>query len=52
MNGALVANGPGKSLVYALFNLQERGRLFIGPGDEVYEGMVVGIHARGNERSG
>ncbi len=43
-NGALVANSAGRALGYALFNLQERGRLFIGPGDEVYEGLVVGVH--------
>jgi GTP-binding protein len=49
VNGALIANGQGKALGYALFNLQERGRLMIGAGDEVYEGMVVGIHARGND---
>ncbi len=48
-NGVLVANGGGKALGYALFNLQERGRLFITPGDEVYEGMIVGIHSRGND---
>jgi GTP-binding protein len=48
-NGVLVANGPGKALAYALFNLQERGRLFVGPGEEVYEGMLVGIHSRGND---
>ena len=47
--GALVANAPGKALAYALFNLQERGRLLIGPGEEVYEGMVVGIHSRAND---
>ena len=48
-NGVLIANGPGKALAYALFNLQERGRLFIGHGEEVYEGMVIGIHARDND---
>ena len=48
-NGALVSMATGKALAYALFNLQERGRLFIGPGAEVYEGMVVGIHSRGND---
>ena len=48
-SGALVASGAGKALAYALFNLQERGRLLIGPGEEVYEGMVVGIHSRGND---
>lgn len=48
-NGALIANGQGKVLAYALFTLQERGRLFIQPGDEVYEGMVVGLHSREND---
>jgi len=48
-NGVLVSNGEGKSLGYALFNLQERGRLLIGPGEEVYEGMIIGIHSRGND---
>ena len=48
-NGAMISNGQGKALGYALFNLQERGRLFVGPGDEVYEGQVVGIHARDND---
>ncbi len=48
-NGVLIANGSGKALAYALFNLQERGRLFIEPGDAVYEGMIVGIHSRGND---
>ncbi len=48
-NGVLIANGSGKALAYALFNLQERGRLFIGPGDEVYEGMIVGLHSRDND---
>ncbi len=49
INGVLIANGQGKALGYALFNLQERGRLFIGHGDEVYEGMVIGIHSRDND---
>ncbi len=48
-NGVLVANGTGKALGFALFNLQERGRLFIGPGAEVYEGMIVGVHSRDND---
>ena len=48
-NGVLIANGTGKALAYALFNLQERGRLMVGPGDEVYEGMIVGIHSRDND---
>jgi GTP-binding protein len=48
-NGVLIANGAGKALAYALFNLQERGRLFIGHGEEVYEGMIIGIHSRDND---
>ena len=48
-NGVLISNGTGRALAYALFNLQERGRLFIAPGDEVYEGQVVGIHSRDND---
>ena len=48
-NGVLISNGTGKALAYALFNLQERGRLMVGPGDEVYEGQVVGIHSRDND---
>ncbi|MEO0424280.1 MAG: translational GTPase TypA [Pseudomonadota bacterium] len=48
-NGVLIANSSGKALAYALANLQERGRLFIGPGDEIYEGQVVGIHSRDND---
>ena len=48
-NGVMVSNATGKALAYSLFNLQERGRLFIGPGEEVYEGMIVGIHARDND---
>ena len=47
--GALVANEQGKTTPYALFNLQDRGAFFIGPTEEVYEGMIVGIHARGND---
>jgi GTP-binding protein len=48
-NGVLVANSTGKALGYALFNLQERGRLFIGPGESVYEGAIIGIHSRSND---
>ena len=48
-NGVLISMATGKSLAYALFNLQERGRLFIGHGREVYEGMVIGIHSRNND---
>lgn len=48
-NGVLISNAQGKALAYALFNLQERGRLFIGHGEEVYEGMIIGIHSRSND---
>ena len=49
INGVMISTVHGKALAYALFNLQDRGRLLIGHGDEVYEGMVVGIHSRGND---
>ncbi|MFW7523684.1 translational GTPase TypA [Vibrio ostreicida] len=49
INGVLIANAAGKALTNALFNLQERGRLFIGHGVDVYEGMVIGIHSRDND---
>ena len=48
-NGVLIANGVGKAVAFAIFNLQERGRMFVGHGDEVYEGMVIGIHSRDND---
>jgi GTP-binding protein len=48
-NGVLIANSQGKALAYALFNLQERGRLMIGHGDDVYEGQIVGIHSRDDD---
>ncbi|MCP4984160.1 MAG: translational GTPase TypA, partial [Gammaproteobacteria bacterium] len=48
-NGVLIASATGKALAYALFNLQERGKLMIGHAEEVYEGMVVGIHSRAND---
>ena len=49
LTGVLIANGSGKALAYALYNLQERGRLMIAPGDPIYEGQIVGIHARDND---
>jgi len=49
INGVLVSMVSGKTLGYALFNLQERGRLFVGPNVEVYEGMIVGLHNRDND---
>jgi len=48
-NGVLISNGQGKALGYALFNLQERGRLFTSHGDDVYEGQIIGIHSRSND---
>ena len=48
-NGVMISMSAGKALAYALFNLQERGRLFIRHGVEVYEGMVIGIHSRSND---
>lgn len=48
-NGVLISMITGKTLGYALFNLQERGRLMIDPAVEVYEGQVIGIHSRGND---
>ncbi len=48
-NGVLISNGQGKAVAYALFNLQERGRLFVAHNTEVYEGMVIGIHTRPND---
>ena len=48
-NGVLISNGQGKALAYALFNLQERGKLMTSHGDEVYEGQIVGIHSRDND---
>jgi GTP-binding protein len=48
-NGVLIANGQGTALAYSLFTLQERGRLCIGPGEEVYEGMIIGLNNRDND---
>ncbi|KGQ52908.1 GTP-binding protein TypA [Gallibacterium anatis] len=48
-NGVLISNATGKALAYALFGLQERGKLMIEHGAEVYEGQVIGIHSRSND---
>lgn len=48
-NGVLISNTAGKATAFSLWNLQERGRMLIGPQTEVYEGMVVGIHSRDND---
>ncbi len=49
INGVMIANAPGKSTAYALWNLQDRGRLFIGPQIHLYEGMIIGLHSRDND---
>ncbi|HEY8570700.1 translational GTPase TypA [Microbulbifer sp.] len=49
INGVLVSMVKGKTLAYGLFALQDRGRLFLGHGEEIYEGQIVGIHSRGND---
>ena len=48
-NGVLVSMTAGKTLAYSLFNLQERGRMFVGHGTEVYNGQIVGLHSRDND---
>lgn len=48
-NGVLVSMVKGKTLSYALFNLQDRGRLFLGHAEEIYEGQIIGIHSRSND---
>ena len=49
INGVLVSMVKGKTLSYALYNLQDRGRLFLGHGEDIYEGQIVGIHSRSND---
>lgn len=48
-NGAIISQDDGHAVAYALWKIQERGRLFIGPGTPIYEGMVIGIHSRDND---
>jgi GTP-binding protein len=48
-NGVLVSMEDGVSVAYALFNLENRGRFFIGPGEQVYSGMILGEHTRDND---
>jgi GTP-binding protein len=48
-NGVLISNENGEAVAYALFNLQERGRMFVSPGEKLYEGMIIGIHSRDND---
>ena len=48
-NGVLISAEDGEAVAYALWKLQERGRMFVSPGDKLYEGMVIGIHSRDND---
>lgn len=48
-NGVMISNGQGKAVAYALYSLQDRGKLFLGHGAEVYEGQIIGIHSRSND---
>jgi GTP-binding protein len=48
-NGVLISNEAGEAVAYALWNLQERGRMFVNPGEKLYEGMIIGIHSREND---
>ena len=48
-NGVLISNSTGKAVAYALFNLQDRGRMIIEAGDDIYEGQIIGVHNRGND---
>ena len=49
INGTLISMDQGTTNAYALFNLQDRGKLFVGPGEELYEGQVIGLHSRDND---
>jgi GTP-binding protein len=48
-NGVLISQDVGEAVAYALWKLQDRGRMFVSPGDALYEGMVIGIHSRDND---
>ncbi|MFS1563224.1 MAG: translational GTPase TypA [Candidatus Arsenophonus phytopathogenicus] len=48
-NGVMISNGQGKAVAYALYSLQDRGKLFLGHGAEVYEGQIIGVHSRSND---
>jgi GTP-binding protein len=48
-NGVLISNGKGESVAYALWYLEERGKLFVVPGCKIYEGMIIGQHAKDND---
>ena len=48
-NGVLISQDDGEAVAYALWKLQDRGRMFVSPGDKLYEGMIIGIHSRDND---
>ena len=48
-NGVLISQENGEAVAYALWNLEDRGRMFVSPGDKLYEGMIIGIHTRDND---
>ncbi len=48
-NGVLVSQEQGEAVAYALWNLEDRGRMFVSPGEKIYEGMIIGIHSRDND---
>lgn len=48
-NGVLISQDDGAAVAYALWKLQDRGRMFVSPGDALYEGMIIGIHSRDND---
>jgi GTP-binding protein len=48
-NGVLISQEDGDAVAYALWKLQERGRMFVSPGEKLYEGMIIGIHSRDND---
>ncbi len=48
-NGVLVSQEQGEAVAYALWNLEDRGRMFVSPGEKLYEGMIIGIHSRDND---
>ncbi len=48
-NGVLISQDDGEAVAYALWKLQDRGRMFVSPGDALYEGMIIGIHTRDND---
>lgn len=48
-NGVLISSEKGEAVAYALWKLQDRGKMFASPGDKLYEGMIIGIHSRDND---